>query len=443
MLLADTLIPALRALPANSQETPRHRLLELLAGLAADLLQTNDLSLALDRLFTSVRVELRLDAFFHYNLHERCALRLEAHGGLTLQEAASVSSLVFGQGVCGTAARQETMIVVERVQDSAGTMTKALRDMRFDAFICVPLLHRDELLGTLGFGRRGGDDFDEAETYFLQAIASYVALARHRVVTETALRKGLAERDRLIAQQQEMERQIIELTRTSALGAVATTIAHELNQPLAAAANYVAAVRLSSGGNPEQLVRHAREAEGQLFRAGEIIRRIRKMMSREGLDLQVDRLEPIVHEATALVTAAVAGPLPEFRVQIDADASEALVDHIQIVQVLANLLRNLVDVTRSVPGALITLETRRVSPAEVEFRAGLGQADAPEAYLAALALSGSTVSRDGAELGFALSRTLVEAHGGTLRVEHSEEGGTVFAFTVLASQAAENTPTLQ
>lgn len=443
MMLADTLIPALRALPANSQETPRHRLLELLAGLAADLLQTNDLSLALDRLFTSVRDELRLDAFFHYGLHQRCMLRLEAHGGLTPQEADAASFLAFGEAVCGTVASQQSMIVLERVQDTTGPMTEILRAMEIDSFICVPLLHQDELLGTLGFGRRGDDAFEESEIYFLQAIASYVALARHRVVTEAALRAGLAERDRLIATQQEMERQIIELTRTSALGAVATTIAHELNQPLAAATNYMAAARLSSGTSPEQVVRHAREAEGQLLRAGEIIRRIRKMMSREGLDLQVDRLEPIVHEATALVTAAVAGPLPEFRVQIDADASEALVDHIQIVQVLANLLRNLVDVTRAAPGAVITLETRRISPAEVEFRAGLGQSDAPEAFLAALVLSGSTVSRDGAELGFALSRTLIEAHGGTLRVDHSEQGGTVFAFTVAAPPAAETIPLFQ
>jgi C4-dicarboxylate-specific signal transduction histidine kinase len=443
MMLADTLIPALRALPANSQATPRHRLLELLAGLAADLLQTTDLSLALERLFTTVRAELRLDAFFHYGLHKPGMLRLEAHGGLTPQEAASASFLDFGEGVCGTVARQQSMIVVERVQDTASPMMAFLRNMAIDAYTCVPLLHQGELLGTLGFGRRGDDDFEESEIYFLQAIASYVALARHRVITEAALRAGLAERDRLIAQQQEMERQIIELTRTSALGAVATTIAHDLNQPLAAAANYVAAARLSSETSPTQVVRHAREAEGQLLRAGEIIRRIRRMMSREGLDLQVDRLEPIVHEATALVTAAVAGPLPEFRVQIDGDASEALVDHIQIVQVLANLLRNLVDVTRAVPDAVITIETRRISPLEVEFRAGLGHSDMPEAYLAALVLSGSTVSRDGAELGFALSRTLVEAHGGTLRVDHSEEGGTVFAFTVPASPAPETIPLFQ
>ncbi|MBB5710659.1 GAF domain-containing protein [Sphingomonas xinjiangensis] len=435
MMLADTLIPALRALPEGSRETPRQRLLELLAALAADLLQTTDLSLALDRLLESTRSELGLDAFFHYSYDERFGLHLNASAGMAPEEAARMPTLRLGQGVCGTVARDRAMVVIERAQQSAEPIATAVREMGFDAFLCVPLLHQTELLGTLAFGRRGTDSFDESEVYFLQAIASYVALAHYRVATESALRAGLAERDRLIAQQQEMERHIIALTRTSALGAVATTVAHELNQPLAAAANYVAALRLSRNASPEQTVLHAREAEGQLLRAGEIIRRIRRMMSREGLDPRVDRLEPIVHEATALVTAAAAGPLPDFRVQIDADASEAFVDHIQIVQVLANLLRNLVDVTRSSPGAVITVETRRVSADAIEFRAGHTGTDAPEAFLAALALSGSTVSRAGVELGFALSRTLVEAHGGTLRVEHSPENGDVFAFTVPASPA--------
>lgn len=433
MLLADTLLPALRALPEDTQETSRLRLLELLAALAADLLQATDLAPALDRLFASIRAELRLDVFFYYTFHERSGLLLEAHAGLSPHRAALARHIKVGQSVCGGVARDRAPKVLHSVQQSDDPTVEFIRDMGIDAYLGVPLLHQNELLGTLGFGRKTTTSFDDSEIQFLQAIASYISLARHRSATETALRAGLAERDQLIAQQQEMERHIIELTRSSAMGAVATTIAHELNQPLAAAANYVSALRLTRTPTPEQIAHHTREAEGQLLRAGEIIRRIRRMMSREGLDLEIDRLEPIVHEATALVNAAVAGPLPEFRVRIGEDASEALVDHIQIVQVLSNLLRNLVDVARTARDAVISIETHRISLDEVEFRVGHDGADGPEAYMAALVLSGSTVSRDGVELGFSLSRTLVEGHGGTLRVEHMPEGGMIFAFTVPAT----------
>lgn len=433
MLLADTLIPALRALPEDTQKTPRLRLLELLANLAADLLQATELAPALDRLFTAIKTELRLDVFFYYSFHERSGLLLEAHAGLSTELAAEARQIKLGQSVCGGVARDRVFRAIRCVQQSDDPAVEFIRDIGIDAYLGVPLLHQNELLGTLGFGRRSTASFDESEIQFLQAIASYISLARHRLATESALRVGLVERDRLIAQQQEMERHIIELTRSSAMGAVATTIAHELNQPLAAAANYVAALRLARTPTPEQISHYSREAEGQLLRAGEIIRRIRKMMSREGLDLEIDRLEPIVHEATALVNAAVAGPLPEFRVRIGEDASEALVDHIQIVQVLSNLLRNLVDAARSQRDAVITVETRRTTADEIEFRVGHDRAEGPQALLAALALSGSMVTRDGVELGLALSRTLVEGHGGTLRVEHMPEGGMVFAFTVAAS----------
>ncbi len=413
-------------------ETRQLRFLELLAASAADLLDASDLGPALDRLFRMIRIELKLDVFFHYSYDEDAGLDLAAHGGLTALEAEESTHIRVGEAVCGWVAQHRTPLITSHVQDSTETHDIFARRMGLDAYVCTPLLHAGKLLGTLAFGRRGAPSFDEAEVRFLQTLSSYVALAKHRIGTDNALRAGIAERERLLAERGEMERRVIELTRAGALGAIAATIAHELNQPLSAAANYLSAIRLDPNPSTDGTRERAGAAEAQLLRAGEIIRRIRRMVSHDDLTLEIHLLQPIITEAINLVGAAAPGPLPVFRIEIGEAAARALVDHVQLVQILANLLRNAAEATEGAGGGLVIIETRARSAGEIEIQVidnGPGvAADIKEAlFQPRLGTSSS-----GLGVGLAISRNLVEAHGGSIRVEDTPGGGATFCFTLPA-----------
>lgn len=411
-------------------ESRQLRFLQLLAASAGDLLQADDITAALDRLFRMIRTELRIDAFSHYTTDEQDGLGLLAHGGLTPDEAETGARLRLGDAISGRVAQTREPIIASHVQQSQDPMNDRARRMGVDAYVCLPLIHTGELLGTLGFGRRGTASFDADEVRFLTTFAAYVTLAKHRIITDRALRAGIAERERLLAERMAMERKVVELTRMGALGAVAATIAHELNQPLSAAANYMSAIRLDPAPQPDAVRERARAAEAQLQRAGEIIRRIRRMVSHNDLVLEANPLRPIVTEAINLVTAAKPGRLPEFRIELDHAPEQVRLDRVQILQVLANLLRNAAEATAGAEKPLVIVQARHRTPDEVEVRVIDNGPGIPADAQPALFQPQLGKSSKGMGLGLAISRSLVEAHGGTIRVEDSPGGGTTFCFTL-------------
>ncbi|MFC7554787.1 GAF domain-containing protein [Pseudoroseomonas wenyumeiae] len=111
-------------------------------------------------------------------------MELEAHGGLTPAEAAAGATLDIGQAICGQVARNRKPCHAVAVQRSDDPMVAFVRQVGLDAYACTPLVQGNELLGTLGFGRRWAERFDEDELSFLHTVCQYVALAKHRLRTE-------------------------------------------------------------------------------------------------------------------------------------------------------------------------------------------------------------------------------------------------------------------
>lgn len=214
------------------------RYLTLLGEAAGALLSADDSAAMVDRLFALIRDELRLDVFFNYRL-DGDMLTLEAHGGLTAEEAASSASLSVGQAVCGCVARDRRPYQVFGVQRSEDDMVAFVRALGIDAYACTPLLHGNDLLGTLGFGRRWAERFDEDELSFLQTISHYVALAKYRLKIEAELRAGIASRERLLG---ELNHRVRNALQTAV--AVVRLGAADLSDPAARSALAGAATRL-------------------------------------------------------------------------------------------------------------------------------------------------------------------------------------------------------
>mgnify|MGYP001006505499 CR=1 FL=1 len=253
----------------------------------------------------------------------------------------------------------------------------------------------------------------------------------------TAFIRDLTEQQRAEMRMQEMQSELVHFSRLSAVGTMASALAHELNQPLTAVANYLEASRdLLDSPDPEtkEILREAlSEAAKQAVRAGEIVRKLRSYVSRGEVDMRTVHLRPLLLDAIALSKISRDhADIPVNLEQVDT-VQRVQADPIQVQQVVINLIRNAMDAMDGVDDARIRVRT--LAPDEDGFVAievcdnGPGlPAEMKEAIFKPFA----TTKSQGMGLGLSICQTIVEAHGGEIRAITPPEGGTCFRFTLRA-----------
>ncbi|CAN5923631.1 PAS domain S-box protein [soil metagenome] len=240
----------------------------------------------------------------------------------------------------------------------------------------------------------------------------------------------------------ELQSEVTHMSRFTALGEMASTLAHEINQPLTAISNYLKGCQRLLDRIEDESVAILKDALGkaadQALRAGDIIRRLREFVARGESDRRIENLTRLIEDAStlALVGARENGISVTFR--LDPKADFVLADRIQVQQVLVNLIRNAMEVM------IETSSERRLEIASA--------ADGGELIEVSVADSGAglapevarhlfqpfvTTKRKGMGLGLSICRTIVEAHGGKIWVEERPGGGTVFRFTLRAAELRE------
>jgi two-component system sensor kinase FixL len=230
-----------------------------------------------------------------------------------------------------------------------------------------------------------------------------------------------------------------ELTHTgrlSAMGELAAGLAHEINQPLTAIANYLAAARhglAQAGQHAPALLASITAAGEQSLRAGEIIRRMRDFAARHETDSRVEPVEAAIREASALVLVGYERLDVRIGYDLDPHADHMLADRIQIQQVLVNLLRNSLDALytmpkdqRSIHVATHALNAEWIEIAVSDTGPGIAAPILSQLYMPFT----STKGEAGMGIGLSICRRIVEAHGGSLRAENLAAGGAEFRFTV-------------
>jgi len=223
--------------------------------------------------------------------------------------------------------------------------------------------------------------------------------------------------------------------RLNAMGEVAAGLAHELNQPLAASANFLGAaeVLLSGSEEGERAADLIKLSNTQILRAGEIIRRLRDFIANGDTEMRAEPLEQAVRESIAL---GLVGS-HHFDVRADCnvapDASLMIADRIQIQQVLVNLLRNAAEALREVPSdrRVIQIASRAISEDMIEISVedegpGLSEEVLSKLYTPFI----TTKGKGGLGVGLSICRRIIEAHGGTMTAANRPEHGARIAFTV-------------
>jgi two-component system sensor kinase FixL len=241
------------------------------------------------------------------------------------------------------------------------------------------------------------------------------------------------------AQLQRMQAELIHVSRVSAMGTMASTLAHELNQPLTAVTSYVGGSRRLLQGNDDPTIRQVRDAleaaEAGALRAGRIVRGLRELVARGNVNVKPEELDKLIHDACVLAFVDEHLLGISHRVEIDPSLHRVDVDRIQIQQVLINLIRNSVQAMADQPVREILISARDAAKNMVELCvADTGVGLTAEVREALFSPFRSTKS-DGMGIGLSISRTIVEAHGGKIWASDRGGGGAEFRFTIPKARA--------
>lgn len=230
----------------------------------------------------------------------------------------------------------------------------------------------------------------------------------------------------------EMQDELLQVSRISGMGQMASSLAHELNQPLTGASSLLQATRRMLENGDTAAIGRAKDAvekaTQQLLRAGEIIRRLREFASRGDTEKVEVPIDLIVNEAIALARISNRFGNTKVDLLLD-DTSLVLADKVQVQQVLLNLLRNGLEAMESVQKPVLTVSTRAVGDMVEVAVADVGGGISAE-MRERLFQPFVTTKHQGMGVGLAICRTIVEAHGGRLSVDNSPGGGAVFRFTL-------------
>jgi two-component system sensor kinase FixL len=240
----------------------------------------------------------------------------------------------------------------------------------------------------------------------------------------------------------ELQSELVHLSRLTAIGEMATTLAHELNQPLGAISNYFRGSRrlIEASADPglEPVKDALMKGAEQAARAGQIIQRLHDFVTRGETEKRVERVAKLVEEASALALVGARERGVRVEVTIDPDVDWVIVDRVQVQQVLVNLLRNAMEAMQDAPRRELTVSVTAAGENMVEIAVADTGPGVSEEIAAKLfqpfVTSKQKLKQKGMGVGLSISRTIIEAHGGKIWSEPNAGGGAVFRFTLPAAR---------
>jgi two-component system sensor kinase FixL len=284
----------------------------------------------------------------------------------------------------------------------------------------------------IGIGRVVVGERKDGSTFPMELAVGEMRSRNQRFFT--GFIRDLTERQKTEARLQELQSELVHISRLTAMGEMASTLAHELNQPLSAIANYLKGSRRLLEGASDERSAMMSDALGkageQALRAGQIIRRLRDFVARGESERRFENLAKLIEEAGALALVGAKDQGIRVSFQFEPAIDLVLADKVQIQQVLLNLMRNAIEAMEQSQQRELVVSTAHGKDDMVTISvADTGHGMTEEAR-SQLFQPFFTTKRHGMGVGLSISRTIVEAHGGEIWVEANPAGGTIFRFTL-------------
>ena len=242
--------------------------------------------------------------------------------------------------------------------------------------------------------------------------------------------------DRLLAEARIRELQVehIDLSKKAAMSELATTIAHELNQPLSAIINYNRAcaqtLRSSGAAIPQEIYETLDKAIDQVNRAAAIIRNLREYIEQEDLEFAEEDLEQVVGEAAELACSSKPEVPIQFAFTCAPGLRPILINRVQIQQVVMNLVGNAIEAMESAADKVLSVSIGAWDDDFVEVAISDTGSGIPDHILGRVFDPFVSNKEEGLGMGLAICSTIVARHGGEIWVERNGDQGTVFRFTL-------------
>ncbi|MDR3526650.1 MAG: ATP-binding protein, partial [Rhizomicrobium sp.] len=300
-------------------------------------------------------------------------------------------------------------------------------------------------------------EFDEHDIVFLtgfaNVLAEAVATTERTAVMQSAIESMkhlIVEKDQLLGERagrerkvNELQAELIHVSRLNAMGHMTAAIAHELNQPLAAITNYLGAAKHTLNVavvDPAAILRLKEligKVQNQTLRAGSIIKNLKDVVEKRESCRFAAKLEDIVRDSLAMVMYDATGSTIDAKLEFDPTVPTVLVDKVQIQQILVNLIRNSVEAMHDGAERILTLTTHPGEPGFVNVLVcDTGPGVAPD-VLQRLFQPFNTTKKSGMGLGLMVCQTLAEANGGRIWRHEERAKGTCFCLSLpLVSAAA-------
>ena len=233
------------------------------------------------------------------------------------------------------------------------------------------------------------------------------------------------------ARQRDQELRLQRSARLASVGEMASTLAHELNQPLMALSNFAVAARALAAQGPSDLLPAALdEIVGQSQRASEIVKRVRAFINPQRAQYEALAIADLVAHAARLLEPELKAGNTRLQLVLDDGGARVRGDRILLEQVLVNLLHNALQAMQDQPRRRRGVELAcRGSGGGVRISVADEGPGIPPEQLDQVFTPFFTTKPEGLGLGLNICRSIVEAHGGAMSVD-SRPGGATFSFTL-------------
>jgi two-component system sensor kinase FixL len=283
----------------------------------------------------------------------------------------------------------------------------------------------------IGIGRVVVGERKDGSTFPMELSVGEMVSGERRYFTGFV--RDLTERQAAERRMQDLQGELVHVSRLTALGEMASALAHELNQPLTATANFMRGCLLLVEREPTDKTRlkdMISQAADQALRAGQIIRRLRGFVAKGEAERRVEGLPQLLEEAGALAMVGVKERDVRLRFEIDPGVNLVMADKVQIQQVVLNLIRNAIEAMEGRVRRELVVGAACAPDGMVEvYVSDTGHGISPE-VASQLFQPFMTTKAHGMGIGLSISRTIIEAHGGRIWVEPNPQGGVTFRFSL-------------